>query len=131
MHRRASDQCIGMDLGSNSTKGGFYSGVSSRKSVSACELCPANKEFDFVATDSACLGFCIRNARHSTRLMHSDLNQNAAAARGLLTENVPQRLREEIPAARTSPGEKIDQGKRAREDGDAQISVPAALTILA
>jgi DNA-binding GntR family transcriptional regulator len=63
--------------------------------------------------------------------MHADLNQNAANARGLLKENVAQRLREEILAARISPGEKIVEGKWAREYGVAQISVREALNILA
>src|SRR5436189_190920 len=82
--------------------------------------------------DRFCLPyFCIRNAWYSTRPMHSDLNQNAAVARGLLKENVAQRLREEILAARISPGEKIVEGKWAREYGVAQISVREALNILA
>lgn len=76
------------------------------------------------------LVFCIHNAWYSTRPMHSDLNQNAVA-RGLLKENVAQRLREEILAARISPGEKIVEGKWAREYGVAQISVREALNILA
>jgi DNA-binding GntR family transcriptional regulator len=63
--------------------------------------------------------------------MHSDLSQNAAVARGLLKENVAQRLREEILAARISPGEKIVEGKWSREYGVAQISVREALNILA
>src|SRR5437868_15534221 len=56
--------------------------------------------------------------------------QNAVAARGLLKESVAQRLREEILAARISPGEKIVEGKWAREYGVAQISVREALNIL-
>jgi DNA-binding GntR family transcriptional regulator len=63
--------------------------------------------------------------------MHLDVNQNAAVARGLLKESVAQRLREEILAARISPGEKIVEGKWAREYGVAQISVREALNILA
>ena len=77
------------------------------------------------------LFFCICNAWYSTTPMHSDLNQNAAVARGLLKESVAQRLREEILAARISPGEKIVEGKWAREYGVAQISVREALNILA
>ncbi len=61
--------------------------------------------------------------------MHAE--QNAVAARGLLKESVAQRLREEILAARISPGEKIVEGKWAREYGVAQISVREALNILA
>lgn len=57
--------------------------------------------------------------------------ENAVAARGLLKESVAQRLREEILAARISPGEKIVEGKWAREYGVAQISVREALNILA
>lgn len=62
--------------------------------------------------------------------MHRDVNQNAEAARGLLKENVAQRLREEILAAGIAPGEKIVEGKWAREYGVAQISVREALNIL-
>src|SRR3954454_12927931 len=68
-------------------------------------------------------------AWYSTRPMHAE--QNAVAARGLLKESVAQRLREEILAARISPGEKIVEGKWAREYGVAQISVREALNILA
>ena len=68
-------------------------------------------------------------AWYITRPMHTE--QNAVAARGLLKENVAQRLREEILAARISPGEKIVEGKWAREYGVAQISVREALNILA
>jgi DNA-binding GntR family transcriptional regulator len=63
--------------------------------------------------------------------MHLDVNQNAAVARGLLKESVADRLREEILAARIAPGEKIVEGKWAREYGVAQISVREALNILA
>ncbi len=63
--------------------------------------------------------------------MHLDVNQSSDPARGLLKENVAQRLREEILAARIAPGEKIVEGKWAREYGVAQISVREALNILA
>src|SRR5205814_9053269 len=59
-----------------------------------------------------------------------DVRQNSDPARGLLKENVAQRLREEILAARIAPGEKIVEGKWAREYGVAQISVREALNIL-
>jgi len=62
--------------------------------------------------------------------MHQDLHQNPAVARGLLKESIAQRLREEILAARLSPGEKIVEGKWAREYGVAQISIREALNIL-
>jgi DNA-binding GntR family transcriptional regulator len=62
--------------------------------------------------------------------MHQDLDQNPAVARGLLKESIAQRLREEILAARLSPGEKIVEGKWAREYGVAQISIREALNIL-
>src|SRR5437870_13320432 len=68
-------------------------------------------------------------AWYSTRPMQTE--QNAVAARGLLKESVAQRLREEILAARISPGEKIVEGKWAREYGVAQISVREARNILA
>src|SRR5437764_773605 len=63
--------------------------------------------------------------------MQLDVSQNTDQARGLLKENVAQRLREEILAARIDPGEKIVEGKWAREYGVAQISVREALNILA
>src|SRR2546430_5673397 len=66
-------------------------------------------------------GVAFAFAWYSTRLMHAE--QNAVAARGLLKESVAQRLREEILAARISPGEKIVEGKWAREYGVAQICV--------
>ena len=62
--------------------------------------------------------------------MHQDINENTAVARGLLKESIAQRLREEILAARLSPGEKIVEGKWAREYGVAQISIREALNIL-
>src|SRR5207253_9204458 len=67
-------------------------------------------------------------AWYSTRPMRAE--QNAVAVRGLLKENVAERLREEILAARISPGEKIVEGKWAREYGVAQISVREAVNIL-
>src|SRR5437763_15059870 len=75
--------------------------------------------------------FAFASAWYSTRLMHLDVNQSSDPARGLLKENVAQRLREEILAARISPGEKIVEGKWAREYGVAQVSVREALNILA
>jgi len=75
--------------------------------------------------------FEFASAWYSTRLMHLDVNQSSDPARGLLKENVAQRLREEILAARIAPGEKIVEGKWAREYGVAQISVREALNILA
>src|SRR6266566_5098746 len=131
IHLRASQECIGTDLGPNSMKGGFYSGVSSSKSGSACGTMSCEQRIRLGCDRFPCLVFCIRNAWYSTRPMHSDQNQNAAVARGLLKENVAQRLREEILAARISPGEKIVEGKWAREYGVAQISVREALNILA
>src|SRR5437763_5891783 len=75
--------------------------------------------------------FAFASAWYSTRLMPLDVNESSDPARGLLKENVAQRLREEILAARIAPGEKIVEGKWAREYGVAQISVREALNILA
>src|SRR5438270_11106256 len=63
--------------------------------------------------------------------MQLDVSQNTDPARGLLKENVAQRVREEILAAGIAPGKKIVEGKWAREYGVAQISVREALNILA
>ena len=63
--------------------------------------------------------------------MQTDPPQDVAIPRGLLKENVAQRLREEILAARIAPGEKIVEGKWAREYGVAQSSIREALNILA
>jgi DNA-binding GntR family transcriptional regulator len=79
------------------------------------------------AASTRAVRVCI--AWYITRPMHTE--QNAVAARGLLKENVARRLREEILAARISPGEKIVEGEWAREYRVAQISVREALNILA
>ncbi len=63
--------------------------------------------------------------------MQTDPAQDVAVPRGLLKENVALRLREEILAARIAPGEKIVEGKWAREYGVAQSSIREALNILA
>src|SRR5215475_5790329 len=62
--------------------------------------------------------------------MQPDVNRRPDPARALLKENVAERLREEILAGRIVPGEKIVEGKWAREYGVAQISVREALNIL-
>ena len=50
--------------------------------------------------------------------------------RGLLKENIAARLREEILAGRIAPGEKIIEGRWARQYGAAQVSIREALNIL-
>ena len=50
--------------------------------------------------------------------------------RGLLKENIAARLREEILAGRLAPGEKIIEGRWARQYGVAQVSIREALNIL-
>ena len=63
--------------------------------------------------------------------MHTELQQDAPVLRGLLKENVAQRLREEILSAKIAPGQKIVEGRWARQYGVAQISIREALNILA
>ena len=61
--------------------------------------------------------------------MHGKL-QDGAELRGLLKENIAARLREEILAGRIAPGEKIIEGRWARQYGTAQVSIREALNIL-
>ncbi len=63
--------------------------------------------------------------------MHTELQQDTPVPRGLLKENVAQRLRDEILSARIAPGQKIVEGRWARQYGVAQISIREALNILA
>jgi len=77
-------------------------------------------------------GLTVVQAVLQYKLMQSEPQQDSVGiSRGLLKENVAQRLREEILSARIAPGEKIVEGKWAREYGVAQISVREALNILA
>jgi DNA-binding GntR family transcriptional regulator len=57
--------------------------------------------------------------------------EETAEPRGLLKENIAARLREEILAGRLAPGEKIIEGRWARQYGVAQVSIREALNILA
>jgi DNA-binding GntR family transcriptional regulator len=63
--------------------------------------------------------------------VHTELQQDVPVPRGLLKENVAQRLREEILSAKIAPGQKIVEGRWARQYGVAQISIREALNILA
>ena len=56
--------------------------------------------------------------------------ESTAEPRGLLKENIAARLREEILAGRIIPGQKIIEGRWARQYGVAQVSIREALNIL-
>jgi DNA-binding GntR family transcriptional regulator len=62
--------------------------------------------------------------------VHLDTQETAPETRGLLKENIAARLREEILAGRLIPGEKIVEGRFARQYGVAQVSIREALNIL-
>ncbi len=62
--------------------------------------------------------------------MNDNLPENASEPRGLLKESIAARLREEILAGRIAPGEKIVEGRWARQYGVAQVSIREALNIL-
>ncbi len=61
----------------------------------------------------------------------SNLRDAASVPRGLLKENLAVQLREEILGGRLVPGEKIIEGRWARQLGVAQVSIREALNILA
>ena len=63
--------------------------------------------------------------------VESKLRDPAAVPRGLLKENLAVQLREEILGGRLVPGEKIIEGRWARQLGVAQVSIREALNILA
>jgi DNA-binding GntR family transcriptional regulator len=60
----------------------------------------------------------------------ANLQEDAAEPRGLLKESIAARLREEILVGRIVPGEKIVEGRWARQYGVAQVSIREALNIL-
>ena len=62
--------------------------------------------------------------------MCANLQEDTAEPRGLLKENIAARLREEILGGRIIPGEKIVEGRWARQYGVAQVSIREALNIL-
>ncbi|HMJ21101.1 MAG TPA: GntR family transcriptional regulator [Terriglobales bacterium] len=62
--------------------------------------------------------------------MYDNLADNVAEPRGLLKESIAARLREEILVGRIAPGEKIVEGRWARQYGVAQVSIREALNIL-
>lgn len=61
---------------------------------------------------------------------YDSLPDSAAEPRGLLKESIAARLREEILGGRITPGEKIVEGRWARQYGVAQVSIREALNIL-
>jgi DNA-binding transcriptional regulator YhcF (GntR family) len=67
---------------------------------------------------------------HYDNHVHVDAQEAAPETRGLLKENIAARLREEILAGRLVPGEKIVEGRFARQYGVAQVSIREALNIL-
>jgi DNA-binding GntR family transcriptional regulator len=62
--------------------------------------------------------------------VNDNLPENASEPRGLLKESIAARLREEILVGRIAPGEKIVEGRWARQYGVAQVSIREALNIL-
>ncbi|HEX4489385.1 MAG TPA: GntR family transcriptional regulator [Terriglobales bacterium] len=62
--------------------------------------------------------------------MDATPQETAAEPRGLLKENIAAKLREEILAGRIAPGQKIIEGRWARQYGTAQVSIREALNIL-
>src|SRR6266404_6348543 len=62
--------------------------------------------------------------------VESKLRDPATVPRGLLKENLAIQLREEILGGRLVPGEKIIEGRWARQYGVAQVSIREALNIL-
>ena len=67
---------------------------------------------------------------HYDKPVYLDTQEAAFESRGLLKENIAARLREEILAGRLVPGEKIVEGRFARQYGVAQVSIREALNIL-
>jgi DNA-binding GntR family transcriptional regulator len=63
--------------------------------------------------------------------MHMEVQQDVPVPRGLLKQNIAERLREEILSGRIAPGAKIVEGRWARQYGTAQVSIREALNILA
>lgn len=68
---------------------------------------------------------------HYRNHVYANPQEDALEPRGLLKENIAVRLREEILAGRLVPGEKIIEGRWARQYGVAQVSIREALNILA
>jgi len=62
--------------------------------------------------------------------VNDNLPENVSEPRGLLKESIAARLREEILVGRIAPGEKIVEGRWARQYGVAQVSIREALNIL-
>jgi DNA-binding GntR family transcriptional regulator len=62
--------------------------------------------------------------------VHLTTQEASPEFRGLLKENIAARLREEILTGRLAPGEKIIEGRWARQYGVAQVSIREALNIL-
>ena len=79
------------------------------------------------------------HSAHAARLLkrgtlakpvNDNLPENVSEPRGLLKESIAARLREEILVGRIAPGEKIVEGRWARQYGVAQVSIREALNIL-
>jgi len=62
--------------------------------------------------------------------VNDNFPENISEPRGLLKESIAARLREEILVGRIAPGEKIVEGRWARQYGVAQVSIREALNIL-
>ncbi len=77
-------------------------------------------EFEGVAT---CSTFTVINVENNSLEVSSE-------SRGLLKESLAVQLREAILAGRILPGEKIIEGRWARQFGVAQVSIREALNIL-
>src|SRR6266853_5991263 len=74
----------------------------------------------------------VTKKRDSLRLkqVHKRSGDVNSATRSLLKESLATKLREEILAGRIAPGEKITEGRWARQFGVAQVSIREALNIL-
>ncbi len=72
---------------------------------------------------ASCSTFTVINVENNTPEVNSE-------SRGLLKENLATQLREAILAGRILPGEKIIEGRWARQFGVAQVSIREALNIL-
>jgi len=74
----------------------------------------------------------VTKKRDSLRLkqVHKRSGDGNSATRSLLKESLATKLREEILAGRIAPGEKITEGRWARQFGVAQVSIREALNIL-
>src|SRR3954464_4795132 len=63
--------------------------------------------------------------------MHMEVQPDVPVPRGLLKQNIAERLREEILSGRIAPGAEMVEGRGARQYGTAQFWIGEALNILA